>query len=74
MPTVKLIRKSERQFTPYAGDPAKPAEGVAHIARMVGPELSRTMGVGVAKFSADAVFYLLAIFLWERRRAREENA
>lgn len=31
-------------------------------------------GVGVAKFSADAVFYLLAISFWERRRAREETA
>ena len=30
MSAVKLIRKPERQFVPYAGDPAKPAEGVAH--------------------------------------------
>ncbi|ANY20206.1 hypothetical protein A6F68_01693 [Tsuneonella dongtanensis] len=28
-------------------------------------------GVGIAKFAADAVFYLLAIFFWEKRRARE---
>jgi len=55
MSAVKLVRKAECQFTPYAGDPAKPAEGVAHIARMVGPELSRTMGVGVARFEGISV-------------------
>jgi len=55
MSAVKLIRKSERQFVPYAGDPAKPEDGIAHICRMVGPELSRTMGVGVASFEGISV-------------------
>ena len=52
---MTLIHKSERAFVPYAGDPAKPGAGVAHIPRMVGPELSKSMGVGVARFEGISV-------------------
>lgn len=46
----------------------RPGFTLASVALM-GP----AWGVGVAKFSADAVFYFLAISFWERRRTREES-
>ncbi|RYY34655.1 MAG: hypothetical protein EOP59_16230 [Sphingomonadales bacterium] len=36
--------------------------------------LGTAIGIAVGKFAADAVFYVLAISFWERRRARERKA
>ena len=35
--------------------------------------MGEALGIIVAKFSADAVFYFITIFFWERRRAREQS-
>lgn len=45
MSSVKMFKKAELSFAPYGGPP-----GNAEIARLVGPELSGTMGAGVAVF------------------------
>jgi len=50
MPTVEHFRRSAMMFAPYGGPP-----GMATIARLVGPELSRTMGVGLATFDGCSI-------------------
>ena len=45
MAGVVHFRKSERVFEAYGDDPAR-----ATISRLVGPELSKTMGAGIARF------------------------
>lgn len=50
MNQVKHFRSSEMVFEPYAGPP-----GVAQIARLVGTEMSATMGAGVATFDDCSV-------------------
>jgi ethanolamine utilization protein EutQ len=45
MSTVLQFKKSDRKFDPYGEDAAK-----ASISRLVGPEISNSMGAGVAKF------------------------
>ena len=45
MSEVKLFKASERTFEPYGGPP-----GEATIARLIGPEISHSMGAGVATF------------------------
>ncbi|WP_119459943.1 cupin domain-containing protein [Rhodospirillaceae bacterium SYSU D60014] len=45
MSEVKLFKRSEMSFEPYGGPP-----GRATIARLVGPEISKTMGAGLATF------------------------
>ena len=47
---VVHFRKSEMNFTAYGGPPGK-----ATIARLVGPDLSRTMGAGVATFDGCSI-------------------
>lgn len=39
------FKRTEMQFDKYGGPP-----GTAEICRLVGPDVSKTMGVGVAKF------------------------
>jgi len=45
MKQVQHFKRSEMQFSTYGGPPGK-----AEISRLVGPELSATMGVGLARF------------------------
>jgi ethanolamine utilization protein EutQ len=45
MTDVVIFRKSERVFEAYGDDPAR-----AGISRLVGTDLSKTMGAGIAKF------------------------
>ncbi len=45
MNDVLLFRKADRTFEPYGNDPARAA-----ISRLVGPEISRSMGAGIARF------------------------
>jgi ethanolamine utilization protein EutQ len=47
---VAHFRKSERNFAAYGGPP-----GQATIARLVGPDLSKTMGAGVATFDGCSI-------------------
>jgi ethanolamine utilization protein EutQ len=47
---VVHFRKSERSFAAYGGPPGK-----ATIARLVGPDLSTTMGAGVATFDGCSI-------------------
>ncbi len=42
MAKTVLYKKAEMTFAPYGGPP-----GSATIARLVGPEISRTMGAGL---------------------------
>ncbi len=50
MPHVKHFPADKMQFEPYGGPP-----GEAKIARLVGPELSSSMGGGVATFDACSI-------------------
>ena len=45
MSEVTVFKASDRAFVPYGGPPGK-----ATIARLVGPEISHSMGAGVATF------------------------
>jgi ethanolamine utilization protein EutQ len=45
MTNVVHFKKSDRPFEAYGDDPAR-----ATISRLVGPELSKTMGAGIARF------------------------
>jgi ethanolamine utilization protein EutQ len=50
MAEVKLFKRAEMRFEPYGGPP-----GQATIARLVGPELSSTMGAGLGTFDDCSV-------------------
>jgi len=52
MPGAKVAhyRKSEMNFVPFGGPP-----GSATIARLVGPDMSKTMGVGIATFDGCSI-------------------
>jgi ethanolamine utilization protein EutQ len=47
---VAHFRKSEMDFTAFGGPPGK-----ATIARLVGPEMSKTMGAGIAAFDGCSI-------------------
>jgi ethanolamine utilization protein EutQ len=47
---VVHFRKSEMSFSTYGGPP-----GAATIARLVGPEMSKTMGAGIATFDGCSI-------------------
>jgi len=50
MAGIRHFKRSEMKFETYGGPPGK-----AGIARLVGPELSRTMGIGVATFDRCSI-------------------
>jgi ethanolamine utilization protein EutQ len=50
MSNVIHYRKSDLNFAPYGGPP-----GQATIARLVGPDVSRSMGAGIATFDACSI-------------------
>ena len=50
MVSVKHFKRGAMTFEAYAGSP-----GAATIARLVGPDLSRTMGVGLATFDGCSI-------------------
>ena len=52
MPDKKVahFRKSEMSFAAFGGPPGK-----ATIARLVGPEMSKTMGAGIATFDGCSI-------------------
>ena len=53
MPETKRVvqfKKSERSFAPYGGPP-----GAATIARLVGPDISKSMGAGIASFDGCSI-------------------
>lgn len=50
MSEVRHFRKQDMSFAPYGGPP-----GEATIARLVGPDISRTMGVGIATFDGCSI-------------------
>ncbi|MDQ0322908.1 ethanolamine utilization protein EutQ [Pararhizobium capsulatum DSM 1112] len=50
MVEVVHFKRSERVFEPYGDDPRR-----ATISRLVGPELSTTMGAGIARFDACSI-------------------
>ena len=50
MSKVKLFKASDMAFEPYGGPP-----GSATIARLVGPEISHSMGAGIATFDACSI-------------------
>lgn len=47
---VQHFRKSTMSFTAYGGPPGK-----ATIARLVGPDISKTMGAGIATFDGCSI-------------------
>lgn len=47
---VVHFRKSEMRFAAYGGPPGK-----ATIARLVGPDISKTMGAGIATFDGCSI-------------------
>ena len=47
---VAHFRKSEMNFVAFGGPP-----GQANIARLVGPDMSRTMGAGIVTFDACSI-------------------
>lgn len=50
MSGIKHCKRAEMTFEAYGGPP-----GQATIARLVGPDLSRTMGVGLASFDGCSI-------------------
>ncbi|MOA20931.1 Ethanolamine utilization protein EutQ [compost metagenome] len=50
MSEVIHFQRSARTFEPYGDDPRQ-----ASICRLVGPELSQTMGAGVARFDGCSI-------------------
>jgi ethanolamine utilization protein EutQ len=50
MSAVKHFKRSAMKFEVYGGPPGK-----ATISRLVGPDLSRTMGVGLATFDGCSI-------------------
>jgi ethanolamine utilization protein EutQ len=50
MGAVKLFKRDAMKFGAYAGPPGK-----ATISRLVGPELSKTLGVGLATFDGCSI-------------------
>ncbi|MDO6563301.1 ethanolamine utilization protein EutQ [Amphritea sp. 1_MG-2023] len=50
MKTAILYKKSEMIHDPYGSDP-----GRASIARIIGPEVSKTIGAGIATFDQTSV-------------------
>ncbi len=50
MVAVKHFKRSEMTFEAYGGPPGK-----ATISRLVGPDLSTTMGVGLASFDGCSI-------------------
>jgi ethanolamine utilization protein EutQ len=50
MAGVKHFKRSEMKFDVYGGPPGK-----ATIARLVGPDLSKTMGAGIAQFDGCSI-------------------
>lgn len=50
MSEVIFFKKADRVFDAYGDDPAK-----ASIARLVGTEISQTMGAGVARFDGASI-------------------
>lgn len=47
---VVYFHKSEMNFVPFGGPP-----GAATIARLVGPDMSKTMGAGIATFDGCSI-------------------
>jgi len=54
MSATRLFKRAEMRFEPYGGPP-----GEATICRLVGPELSRSMGVGLARFDDCSIEWTL---------------
>jgi ethanolamine utilization protein EutQ len=54
MSQVEIFKASERRFEPYGGPP-----GEATIARLIGPELSHSMGAGIATFDECSIEWTL---------------
>ena len=50
MPEVRHFKRDEMSFVAYGGPP-----GEAKIARLIGPDISRTMGAGIATFDGCSV-------------------
>lgn len=50
MNAVRHFKRSEMAFEAYGGPPGK-----ATIARLVGPDLSKTMGAGIATFDGCSI-------------------
>ena len=50
MAETLLFKRGEMRFETYGGPP-----GTASIARLVGPEVSRSMGIGLAAFDGCAI-------------------
>ena len=50
MSGIKHYKRAEMKFEVYGGPP-----GQATIARLVGPDLSKTMGVGLASFDGCSI-------------------
>ncbi|WP_439814736.1 cupin domain-containing protein [Zavarzinia sp. CC-PAN008] len=56
---IRCFKASERHFEPYIGDPADPLRGEARIARLVGPEISRSMGGGIVIYGRQTASWAL---------------
>lgn len=50
MGDVKHYKRSDMKFEAYGGPPGK-----AEISRLVGPDMSSSMGVGIAKFDGCSI-------------------
>jgi ethanolamine utilization protein EutQ len=64
MSGIRHFKRRELEFEAYGGPP-----GQATIARLVGPDLSRTMGVGLASFDGCAIEWTVLYdeMVWRRR-------
>lgn len=50
MAAIRHFKRADIKFDSFGGSP-----GTASIARLVGPDISRTMGAGIARFDGCAI-------------------
>ncbi|RJF87134.1 DUF861 domain-containing protein [Oleomonas cavernae] len=50
MPEIKCFKAADRTFETYMGSPDRPEKDYARIAKLVGPEISQSMGGGVVTY------------------------
>lgn len=50
MAEIKCFKAADRVFETYMGDPQVPERNYARIAKLIGPEISQSMGGGVVTY------------------------
>ncbi|PWR21300.1 AraC family ligand binding domain-containing protein [Zavarzinia aquatilis] len=57
--TVQCYKAADRQFVTYLGKPGQTAVNYAEIAKLIGPEVSSSMGAGVVTYRRLTVTWCL---------------